>query len=220
MLLLAHYVCIAALPHAPGPALRGWPAAAPPTGLAQALSPTLSARPPLRPPMRQRRRGSHGGRPLAPGDDGAENSVSEAPETDPTANPQDNAQIWMMPYITPWSDDQFPKNYNAWKTKLETTAMFKKPDYEYRAQFVPGVGSLRPFQRPARAIPPTNILGMLGAGMFGAAFNTGLGLIGMLLMGFACVVHPQFCSVTGSAGDYDPTTGDGSVADPDSDKSP
>ena len=33
--------------------------------------------------------------------------------------------------------------------------MFKKPDYEYRAQFVPGVGSLRPFQRPARAIPPT-----------------------------------------------------------------
>ena len=76
------------------------------------------------PPRSVRRRGAgHGGRP----DSGDQDSVVDAPETDINADPQDNAQLWMQPYITPWSDDQFPKNYNAWRTKVQNTAFFKKP---------------------------------------------------------------------------------------------
>ncbi len=144
------------------------------------------------PPRSVRRRGAgHGGRP----DSGDQDSVVDAPETDINADPQDNAQLWMQPYITPWSDDQFPKNYNAWRTKVQNTAFFKKPDYEYRAQFVPGVGSLRPFVRPPRAIPPSNMLRMLSPGITGASGLPNLGLVGLLIWGILCHLDPGgFCS--------------------------
>ena len=89
---------------------------------------------------------------------------------------------------------------------MYTTYQMRKPDYEYRAQFTPGVGSLRPFVRPARPIPPNELLWALGAGVMGSSMGTTGGLIGFV---FSC----WLCYATGacgpSAGSYDPTSGSG-----------
>jgi len=169
-----------------------------------APAPTLRAPAPLLPGLSARRAG-HGGRPAAPGQ-AEDEEAAASPDMDKNASPVDNRQLWLQPYLTPFNTDLFDDNWAAWKAKVYTTYQMRKPDYEYRAQFTPGVGSLRPFVRPARPIPPNELLWALGAGVMGSSMGTTGGLIGFV---FSC----WLCYATGacgpSAGSYDPTSGSG-----------
>ena len=145
-------------------------------------------------------------RPSAAPVDADDESAAAAPDMNKNASPVDNRQLWLQPYLTPFNTDLFDDNWAAWKAKVYTTYQMRKPDYEYRAQFTPGVGSLRPFVRPARPIPPNELLWALGAGVMGSSMGTTGGLIGFV---FSC----WLCYATGacgpSAGSYDPTSGSG-----------
>lgn len=128
-----------------------------------------------------------------------------------TTDPADAKYLWMAPYQTPWNDPQFADNWNSWKTQVFTTHQMRKPDEEYRSQFVPGIGSLRPFVKPARAIPPTELLWAFAPGVLGASMGTTGGFFGFLLSAWACYT-------TGKCGPdapslIDPTSGFGGEPD-------
>ena len=77
--------------------------------------------------------------------------------------------------------------------------MLRQPDYEYRAEFVPGVGSMRPFVKPARPIPPPEIVYALQPGPIAETMGTSGGLIGFLLSSWCAaspVPHPPFLTPT------------------------
>ena len=147
---------------------------------------------------------SHGGRPTAPDLVG---EIMNPPDEARNTDPQDSKYIWMLPYMTPWNDPNFADNYQSWKSQVYTTYQMRKPDEEYRAQFVPGIGSLRPFVKQARPVPPTELLWAFTPGVLGAdAGNTG-GFVGFLI---SCWV----CYTTGACGPdpaprADPTSGYG-----------
>tara|TARA_B110001452_G_scaffold219983_1_gene192142 strand:+ start:430 stop:1119 length:690 start_codon:yes stop_codon:yes gene_type:complete len=148
----------------------------------------------------------HGGRPLAP--DSEDEAVLNSPEADNSADPQDSKYLWMQPYITPWNNPSFASNWDAWKTQVYSTYMARQPDYEYRAEFVPGIGSMRPFVKPARPIPPPEIQTVLSPGPIAETLGTSGGLMGFLVSSWYCYLGGN-CGTGMASSTYDPTTGVG-----------
>ena len=147
-----------------------------------------------------------GGRPLAP--DTEDEAALNSPTPPNDADPQDSKYLWMQPYITPFNNPSFASNWNAWKTQVYSTYMARQPDYEYRAEFVPGIGSMRPFVKPARPIPPPEIASVLSPGPIAETLGTSGGLMGFLASSWYCYLGGN-CGQGMAASTYDPTTGVG-----------
>lgn len=106
--------------------------------------------------------GIHGGRPGAP--------LSSKPvvyDEDKNVDAHSLTGMWMLPYLNPFRTEEFEINYATWKEKVMLMQAMKPPEMEYKNQFVPGVGNLRPFVRMDRPITPEKLMKPLAAGMHG-----------------------------------------------------